>query len=815
MALTQKWKRDINKFFDDNERLKECFIKLFEHANYYIFDLIVDYRESVNLIGFKGETEPALRIYIVKRANSYRITIKECIKSEIFVASELKQYIKHLNTNLGPLVKEKDTKKEKQVKTSNASSKPEKVIMDPELEKVALQDEQNNAKKLYKAIYEEKSSLEDCLPMRGLTFYTTGDDYDDIERIQGMKFDNQRTLEKISEWSLLYNQDKLYLGHTRYEDEKEFFFLDSVAGKSKNLYGGTSLVNVNDANYNSVVREWHSPKKGIKLLFSRNVDMDNRQVKSVEILYDSSNNLYSNILDHYLRAALMRNKGKKGINSIIQTIQDKQDDIRTLDKDTSFIVQGCAGSGKTVVLLHRIRYLLYNNYVKDSEFVLLVPTETMKNYLSSTTNSLKIDNNRIFSFANYYAFLINEKIEEDVLDESVFSKAYLETIYSVDFLKTILASFLAEIESRVNKLVVFCEDEIANQIEESKQSYKNDIEELKKRKVIEMTAMLDVIKDEVAIPTEFDAIDSFIALLKKTYDDAKVEFDKGVQYVECPDLEEKVEELVVENPGVSKLREVLTYEEERIKNSPFFLRNAHIKKAEAIREQLENDIHAIREKVREIEKKKALKEFVDNYKVLGISLSTLEEKINEIKTAYDNACREVEDINENIDSVVDEYEEEIEAVDKLVQESIKYSKLSSDAIINLSNITHVVDYINSASKLYNVFAKNGGELSQSKKSEFNLFAGKTINERDNQLFVILFNKVKRAVKGKYNILICPKYKHYWFLRAYCKYLVKGASDAKASSYIFIDETQDLSGIELDLIRKYNTKKVLKQKILAK
>lgn len=97
--------------------------------------------------------------------------------------------------------------------------------------------------------------------------------------------------------------------------------------------------------------------------------MHNRKVSDVDIILDKSNELFSNISDAYLRKALIRNKDKAKVQSIIQTIQKKQDSIRSLPKEMSFIVQGCVGSGKTMVLLHRLRYLLFNKEIYSDKYL--------------------------------------------------------------------------------------------------------------------------------------------------------------------------------------------------------------------------------------------------------------------------------------------------------------------------------------------------------------------------------------------------------------------------------------------------------------
>lgn len=65
--------------------------------------------------------------------------------------------------------------------------------------------------------------------------------------------------------------------------------------------------------------------------------------------------------DDYLTKLIWQNRNNKNTHDIIASIQHNQYEIMTQGKDQNLIVLGCAGSGKTMIMLHRISYLLYNN----------------------------------------------------------------------------------------------------------------------------------------------------------------------------------------------------------------------------------------------------------------------------------------------------------------------------------------------------------------------------------------------------------------------------------------------------------------------
>lgn len=183
--------------------------------------------------------------------------------------------------------------------------------------------------------------------------------------------------------------------------------------------------------YASIIRMWRYPSEDKRVSYSRNIHMRNRQVDAVDVVLDRSNQIASDITDFFLRKALLRNKNKSGIESIIQTIQEKQDKIRLLPQNQSFVVQGCAGSGKTMVLLHRLRYLLFNNDIDSEEYLVLVPTTNFGTFIKDACAEFRIQANNVIPVQSYYKRLSGEKQIDAAADASelVFSPEYLRRLF--------------------------------------------------------------------------------------------------------------------------------------------------------------------------------------------------------------------------------------------------------------------------------------------------------------------------------------------------------------------------------------------------
>lgn len=97
--------------------------------------------------------------------------------------------------------------------------------------------------------------------------------------------------------------------------------------------------------------------------------------------------------DEVLRDMLRRSTDGK-MRTIVQTIQREQDDVIRNDEHPVLLVQGCAGSGKTSVALHRVAYLLYTERgaLSASNVMMLSPNPVFKDYISTVLPQLGEEN---------------------------------------------------------------------------------------------------------------------------------------------------------------------------------------------------------------------------------------------------------------------------------------------------------------------------------------------------------------------------------------------------------------------------------------
>lgn len=91
--------------------------------------------------------------------------------------------------------------------------------------------------------------------------------------------------------------------------------------------------------------------------------------------------------DEILRAELGKNASAK-LKTIVATIQAEQNKIIRCAEGQNLLVQGVAGSGKTVIALHRVAYLLYKNHISASDILIISPSGLFSDYISNVLPEL-------------------------------------------------------------------------------------------------------------------------------------------------------------------------------------------------------------------------------------------------------------------------------------------------------------------------------------------------------------------------------------------------------------------------------------------
>lgn len=189
---------------------------------------------------------------------------------------------------------------------------------------------------------------------------------------------------------------------------------------------------INETAYKTVLRRALSVKNG-KLLEFKNEYLSVRGALSKEEIAGRDEEI---LFDPYLRSIIKSRHGDTQIRDIIQTIQEKQFDIITKPERESFVLQGCAGSGKTMILLHRLSYLMYNNEkLRPRDVLVITPSDSFNAFIDELSAVLELERVRTVTLGRYYfRVLLNEGIDiESKLTGERESEEYLAYLYSPQF----------------------------------------------------------------------------------------------------------------------------------------------------------------------------------------------------------------------------------------------------------------------------------------------------------------------------------------------------------------------------------------------
>ena len=189
--------------------------------------------------------------------------------------------------------------------------------------------------------------------------------------------------------------------------------------------------------YKTILRRAIRTKSG-KVLDFKNEYLSLRDYLSPEEIADRDE---ENILDPFLREIIKNRKEESSVKDIIETIQEKQYEIITRPEKGNFVLQGCAGSGKTMVMLHRLSYLMYNNEeILPRDVLVITPSNSFNAFIDELAAILDLDRVKTVTIYQYFLQVLkNEKIDlEGKIDPTQKeNEEYLQYVYSPQFVQDV------------------------------------------------------------------------------------------------------------------------------------------------------------------------------------------------------------------------------------------------------------------------------------------------------------------------------------------------------------------------------------------
>lgn len=192
-----------------------------------------------------------------------------------------------------------------------------------------------------------------------------------------------------------------YIGHESFEVNGEYLIINW-----KDEYG--------KAYRNQRLEKFKLSNHPCTAKLRRKIDITNGSVTDYQDVFTIENNgNRKRVVDPFLQSILNKRKKSKKLTSIIGTIQEHQNDIIELPLNQSFIVQGCAGSGKSMVLMHRLSYVTYNHTnIKPKDVIVITPSEIFDHQFDSLSKKLKIDGINTSTIEEHYFKEVSVFIKE-------------------------------------------------------------------------------------------------------------------------------------------------------------------------------------------------------------------------------------------------------------------------------------------------------------------------------------------------------------------------------------------------------------------
>ena len=147
--------------------------------------------------------------------------------------------------------------------------------------------------------------------------------------------------------------------------------------------------------------------------------------------------------DEFLLTILEERCGETQLADIVATIQENQNYIVTRPVGQEMIVQGCAGSGKSMIMLQRLQYLAYNRQCNLSDVTVLLPSEEYKTHIAPLKTKLALSGicmmtvteyylsviRQYYGSGNRYKTIISKKIVDDSVDPQLAAYYYSDAFY--------------------------------------------------------------------------------------------------------------------------------------------------------------------------------------------------------------------------------------------------------------------------------------------------------------------------------------------------------------------------------------------------
>lgn len=572
------------------------------------------------------------------------------------------------------------------------------------------------------------------------------------------------------------------------DGETETYYIgatDIVLNDKKVVISANSDFGYELINYQTTKVQHNGKKYAINL--SRQFEINHAILYGYQNLRTDEDMIFKNgITDPFLVRVLNMRKRQHSLTDIFVTIQENQNKIVNAPINQNMVIQGCAGSGKTMVLLHRLSRLKYQQKSFDFEknAMILTPNDQFSLHIKGLAEGLQIGNIARVSIEQYYIEMLVEydsvfKPNNKVVSEMLVRQDFVNYIYSDQFATKFMKVYDKVISER-NALIEILDNLADAMGEERRTILVDDDSRVMQQMQFTVEALDTIVKME----------DQKILLAKNELD--KVNHRKNFLETQLPEKEKTAAGIV--NEAVPRV-------------------------AEKIRRYLEEKQKAISELQEQMDRATAELNKVRSTIIMFGKKARIEQLENEIAEMQKNINRATNKMDAEIvvlkmplngrneDELVD-WMSQVALYVKECQDEVRLCKRTKQEYLNFVSEMHEIgsEIENAQEKFHQLeMAKYGTEVRNAIKILYEKIDTYSVLGTYQMVFEETVRDFKEAHKIKNIVGKCHRFDLYAQLIFAMKYYkhVNGSVQ-----FMCVDEGQDVAINEYRLISRLNQRKVV-------
>lgn len=496
------------------------------------------------------------------------------------------------------------------------------------------------------------------------------------------------------------------------DGETETYYIgasDVILKDGKKVISANSDLGYELINYQTIKIHKDGKEYGIKLC--RQFDIDQASLYGyVNLRTDEDVIFQSGITDPFLVRVLNMRKKQHSLTDIFVTIQENQNKIVNTDFKKNIIVQGCAGSGKTMVLLHRLSALKYKQRYFDfsQNALILTPNEQFSLHIKGLAEGLQIGSVHRRSVEQYYLDMLLQydpvfKPENKIVSEMQVRQDYVDYIYSDQFKNDFERAYNDILEKR-NGLV-----NILLQLQEAMNQEKKTFSWTEEsRFTVQMKYSVDALNDLVR-KKEQDFVSAQDKITKleerRIFLEDRIpvseQFARSIVQESLPRVNTKIGEYVLkkqqEIEELNKQIQELQKEYNRIQGTLIiFGKRARLEKLDASIKEVEARVIPLQKQLDEQTKILSMSqdgkeddEILAWMKQVSVYIKKVQDEIRLCSNAKDEYSRFLNELSETVDNIKAAYEEyqliEVEQYSEEIKKTIRYlyEQLEQYSLLNI------------------------------------------------------------------------------------------------------------------------------------